>query len=56
MLWYDQADATALVDADVKVDGGGRARVPRLREEEERDEETRGKMERPSVLFIKVKG
>ena len=27
MLWFDQVDAAALVDADTKNDGGGRARV-----------------------------
>ena len=49
MLWFDQVDAAALVDAETKVDGGGRARVLRRREEEEGDEEKgeKGKDPRP---------
>ena len=42
LLWFDQVDAAALVDADTKVDSGGRARVLRRREEEG-DEEKGGK-------------
>ena len=42
LLWFDQVDAAALVDAVTKVDGGGRARVLRRREEEEGDEEKGG--------------
>jgi len=45
LLWFDQVDAAALVDADTKDDDGGRARVLRRREEEEGDEE-KGGMER----------
>ena len=55
MLWFDQVDAAALVDADTKVDGGGRARVLRRREEEG-DEEKGGKRKGPSAVFIKTKG
>ena len=47
MLWFDQVDAAALVDADTKVDGGGRARVLRRREEEEGDEENGGNVKDP---------
>ena len=54
MLWFDQVDAAALVDADTKVDGGGRARV--LRRREEGDEEKGGKSKGPSAVFIKTKG
>ena len=46
MLWFDQVDAAALVDAVTKVDGGGRARARRHREEEDGDEKARGKVER----------
>jgi len=56
LLWFDQVDAAALVDADTKVDGGGRARVLRRREEEEGDEEKGGKCKGPSAVFIKTKG
>ena len=56
MLWFDQVDAAALVDAVTKVDGGGRARVLRRREEEEGDEEKGGKCKGPSTVFIKTKG
>ena len=56
MLWFDQVDAAALVDADTKVHGGGRARVLRHREEEEGDEEKGGKCKGPSAVFIKTKG
>ena len=55
MLWFDQVDAAALVDAVTKVDGGGRARVLRRREEEG-DEEKGGKRKGPSAVFIKTKG
>ena len=55
MLWFDQVDAAALVDADMKDDGGGRARVLRRREEEG-DEEKGGKRKGPSAVFIKTKG
>jgi len=55
LLWFDQVDAAALVDADTKVDGGGRAWVLRRREEEG-DEEKGGKREGPSAIFIKTKG
>ena len=34
-LWYDQVDAAAVVEADAKVDGGGRARTFGRREEED---------------------
>ena len=47
MLWFDQVDAAALVDAVTKVDGGGRARVLRRREEEEGDEEKGGNVKDP---------
>ena len=52
MLWFDQVDAAALVDAVTKVDGGGRARVLRRREEEEGDEEKGGKWKGPSTVLI----
>ena len=54
MLWFDQVDAAALVDADTKDDGGGRARV--LRRRGEGDEEKGGKWKGPSAVFIKTKG
>ena len=34
-FWYDQVDAAAVVEADVKIDGGGRARRFGRREEED---------------------
>ena len=55
LLWLDQVDAAALVDADTKVNNGGRARVLRRREEEG-DEEKGGKWKGPSAVFIKTKG
>ena len=55
LLWFDQVDVAALVDADTKVDGGGRARVLRRREEEG-DEEKGGKWKGPSAVFIRTKG
>ena len=47
MLWFDQVDAAALVDADTRVDRGGGARVLRRREEEEGDEENGGNVKDP---------
>ena len=55
-FWYDQVDAAAVVEADAKIDGGGRARRFGRREEEEDAKRHGGEMERPLVLFIKAKG
>ena len=55
MFWCTQVDAAALVDADTKVDGGGRARVLRRREEEGHEEKG-GKRKGPSAVFINTKG
>ena len=56
-LWCDQADAAAVVEADAKIDGGGRARRFGRREEEDDAKRHEGeKRKEPLGLIYKVKG
>ena len=48
----DQVDAAAVVEAEAKVDGGGRARVFGRREVEYGDEEARGGSERDPWPYL----
>ena len=45
VLWFDEGDATAVVGAEAKVDGGGRARALGRRKEGDDVRGTRGKDE-----------
>ena len=56
-FWYDQVDAAAVVEADAKIDGGGRARRFGRCEEEDNAKRNGGENGKdPLVLFIKEKG
>ena len=55
-IWSDQVDAAAVVGAEAKVDGGGRARVLGRREVEDTDEEAEGESERAPGPIYKARG
>ena len=55
-IWSKQVDAAAVVEAEEKVDDGGRARVLGRRGEEDRDEEEGGKVKGIPVPIYKMKG
>ena len=44
-LWYDQVDAAAFIEAEVKLGDGGGTQGQRCREEEEEVKETKGEKE-----------
>ena len=53
-LWYGQVDAAAVVEAEAKDDGGGRARRSGGARKKPTQRGTRGKSEKdPSALFIR---
>ena len=57
LLWYDQVDAAAVVGAEAKVDGGGRApMVGRCEEEDDVKGHEGEKWKGPLGLIYKVNG
>ena len=55
-FWCDQVDAAAVVEADVKIDGGGGARRFGRHEEEDDVKRHEGEMERPPGPIYKGRG